>query len=244
MTFTPPHRLVETHWVEFLEDGGQQVQWSFEEGLLRRTMPDASEHVGVWSVSGDHITIRFQEGSRIALYTGKYADDLVAPRKSLSLHAVMGEGTPPAAEKRLWYAGQAYYPETGQFSREWYYYWNRFVPQRGQADTLQGEILRITSRLSGMYGNSGGGNWMEAPGTYDAFAEVTVSILCDGTLDKATTDFVQTTVSDLKRFCRGEEETCVRPDESDVDRLADLALEWCKKHAEPIPRQHDPRMAF
>lgn len=151
-------------------------------------------------------------------------------------------GTPRG--KQLTYYGCVSYPESGEFSREWRYYWDRYVPERGQADTVQGEVLRVTHRLGAMYGNSGGGNWLEAPDTYDAYAELTVVVLCDGSLGEETAAFVRRTVTGLQRYCRDEGETAGGPDYSDVGRLADLALEWCKCHPYPLRREPDPRVAF
>jgi hypothetical protein len=162
----------------------------------------------------------------------------------LRLELLDGTGGPAPLWKQLHYSGHAWYPETGQYSREWHYYWNRYVAEKGQAGTVQGEVLRVTHRLAAMYSNSGGGNWMEDPDTYDAYADLVVAVLCDGMLEGSKTEFARKTVTELRRYCHDMDETSPRPDYSDVDRLTDLAVEWCRLHPRPIHREPDPRMAF
>lgn len=122
------------------------------------------------------------------------------------------------------------------FGSDFQDYWSRLVPETGEPDTVQGEILWGTVHLSAMYGNSGGGNWMERPDEWEALADRIIAILCDDTLGAAETQFARRVVTELRAFCTDEDELTDEPDVADVDRLPDLALEWCKRHPQPIPR--------
>src|SRR5262245_58129318 len=93
-------------------------------------------------------------------------------------------------------------------------------------------ILYSTLLIPGRF--TPGRDRVQAPETYDAFADVTLDILCDGTFDEGVTDFIRTTVRNLQQFCREDGEDHTRPAESDIDRLQDFALEWCKHHQGPI----------
>lgn len=93
-------------------------------------------------------------------------------------------------------------------------------------------------------GTAGGGNWMEDPDTYNAYADLVLTVLCDGTLTEQQTVLARKTITDLRRFCHNEDGASAGPDYSDVDQLADLALEWCKLRPRLIPREPDPRMSF
>ncbi len=115
-------------------------------------------------------------------------------------------------------------------------YWSRLVPDTGEPATVQGEILWATLDLSGMYGNSGGGNWRERPDYYEALADRVIAVLCDGTLGEDEAGFVQRVVTELRLYCRGVDRQAREPDCADVDRLPNLALEWCKRHPLLVPR--------
>lgn len=53
-----------------------------------------------------------------------------------------------------------------------------------------------------MYGNSGGGNWMEQPDYFEALADRVIAVLGDGTLGEADAEFARRVVTDLRLFCR------------------------------------------
>ena len=124
----------------------------------------------------------------------------------------------------------------------WRTLWERHVPERGQADTEQGELLRTTSRLSHEYSNNGCVNWDR---TFDLFCEFVLARLRDGTFDDAVNAFVTDVLSSLLEFAHaGEDEETRMPAFEHVEYLECLAELWCLEHAEPMPRQKDPRLDF
>jgi len=51
-----------------------------------------------------------------------------------------------------------YWNETSPYYAEYQEFWDELVPESGEADTLQGELLRMISRISYDYYNNGFGN--------------------------------------------------------------------------------------
>lgn len=235
--FVPPHPLTDTRWYE-LREGRGDVDWSFEEDRITLKLPDGSEVVGGWTAAGGRLAVQVVEAGGSVTYTAPDPGECARPGRMLELEAA----GPTPGVRQLRYSGGAAYTEDGVGSREWYYYWDRYVPDRGQADTVQGEVLRVTFWLAAMYRSSGGGNWPETPGTYDAYADLAVAVLADGTLGEGVAEFVRLTVTALRCYCR--ENAGDPPADRDVDRLTDLALDWCRTHPYPVPRQPDPRMEF
>lgn len=67
------------------------------------------------------------------------------------------EGLPPNAK-----AQEDYYFNKGKYSREYTELWDEMIPSQGQADSVQGEVLRCISKLSYDRFNNGFGNPMPA----------------------------------------------------------------------------------
>lgn len=65
--------------------------------------------------------------------------------------------------------------------------YERFVPERGQADTVQGKLLRSATRIAHEMSNNGGMNWDE---NFDRFAAEVRARLTDGTFGPRTVVFV------------------------------------------------------
>lgn len=51
-----------------------------------------------------------------------------------------------------------YWDESSPYMAEYQEFWEELVPREGEADTLQGELLRMISRISYDYYNNGFGN--------------------------------------------------------------------------------------
>jgi hypothetical protein len=99
--------------------------------------------------------------------------------------------------------------------------WELLVPSRGPAKTVQGEVIRVTGRISDEWERNGGGNWDR---DYAAMA-------------KSLADYVQrgaalaaSEVSEIKETVRALRER----DGEGNDRLAELAVAWVLKNPEPL----------
>lgn len=106
--------------------------------------------------------------------------------------------------------------------------WELLVPSRGPAKTIQGEVIRITGRVSGEWHRNGGGNWdrdfglmVRALGTY---------LRLGNGLDDGQRDELGGVIAGLaKRGGEGHE------------RLAELAVVWVTQNPTPMKL---PRPAY
>lgn len=99
--------------------------------------------------------------------------------------------------------------------------WNLLVPSSGHAATIQGEVIRISGRLSREILDNGGGNW---DGQYRDMAHALLAQVQTGVpLAGAELVEIRAIVQGLPR----------RPD-SDLDRLAELAVAWVLRNLKPV----------
>lgn len=110
--------------------------------------------------------------------------------------------------------------------------WQTYVPKSGQADTVQGELIRAIEKLRDEAQRNGNCNWDHGHETFCSFIRDT---LCgSGTFDKATIAEIK---SDIARLEDYEHPYC----EDDLfDRLTDRIVEWYHRHPDPIPHKRNP----
>ncbi|MDR3460239.1 MAG: hypothetical protein P4N60_22655 [Verrucomicrobiae bacterium] len=121
--------------------------------------------------------------------------------------------------------------------------WKTLVPLGGDAETLQGEIIRAVGRLEDEYNRNGNVNW--EPGDYHSdFVDFLKFYLADEkTFDAATikkirdeAEQVRLAAEDLKtEIFHGEE---IKSQKHSADTaftfLIERAVEWCDKNPTPI----------
>ena len=121
--------------------------------------------------------------------------------------------------------------------------WKALVPIGGEAETMQGEIIRSVGRLEDEYNRNGNINWK--PGDYhNEFVEFLKRYLADPkTFDKTVVqeikdaaEQVRLAAEDLAVEYDGEEEIHVQKHSADkaFEILMARAVEWCDKNPEPI----------
>lgn len=113
--------------------------------------------------------------------------------------------------------------------------WGELVPARGQAETVQGELLRCVGKLTDEAYRNGNQNWDE---NFERMAR-----------------FVGRTLDDPEVFARGEraqirravEQILANPASPDLSGpgssyylLAEQATKWCERRPEPLPRETNP----
>ncbi len=110
--------------------------------------------------------------------------------------------------------------------------WKSSVPARGQADTVQGELLRAIEKLRDEGMRNGNVNWDEGHRILLDFLRTT--LLGDETLGPEAKVAL---TRDLDRLAE-----CERPVTRDdlYDRVADCLMEWCVAHPTPIPHPPNP----
>jgi hypothetical protein len=112
--------------------------------------------------------------------------------------------------------------------------WQTYVPPRGQAETVQGELIRAIEKLRDEAQRNGNANWDES---HVILAEFVRDTLVGSELfDEATNAEVD---RDVGRLLDAEV-----PEASDepYDRLADRVVEWARAHADPVPHEPNPRL--
>jgi hypothetical protein len=121
--------------------------------------------------------------------------------------------------------------------------WKTLVPVGGEAETLQGEILRSVGRLEDEYNRNGNINW--EPGDYHCeFVEFLKRHLADrNTFDQTTVqqirdaaEKVRLAAEDLATKYEDGQEIQVQKHSADaaLKFLMERAVEWCDKNPKPI----------
>jgi hypothetical protein len=121
-----------------------------------------------------------------------------------------------------------------KYAREAAALWKAAVPSRGQAKTVQGELLRAVERLRDESIRNGNGNWENG-------YEILLDLLRRTLLDSSDLSEESRTAlaRDLDRVAH-----CDVPCTSDelFDRITDCVMEWCAAHPEPIPHVRNRRL--
>ena len=112
--------------------------------------------------------------------------------------------------------------------------WLRYVPARGQADTVQGELLRAVEKLRDEAQRNGNLNWR---GDHVILARyIRDQLIGSGSFTGAAASEIE---QDVGRLLDVE-----HPETSDetYDRLSGRIVEWSRAHPDPVPRVHDPAL--
>ena len=128
----------------------------------------------------------------------------------------------PPVPRRVQYDGKS--PITlkpGTWEEQHEALWQWLVPSKGAAATVQGEVVRVSGRLSHEWRGNGGINW---DADFKKMAAAFVQLLRLGTpLSAADVAEADAIVSDIKHR------------EDDTLRLAELAVKWVGQNPTPIP---------
>lgn len=110
--------------------------------------------------------------------------------------------------------------------------WKNYVPKNGQADTVQGELLRAIEKLRYEAQDNGNINWDDK---FELFCDYIWDILNSwGKFDKESLSEIR---NDLNRILEYENPYL----EDDLyDRISDYIMEWYLQNKEPIKRDKDP----
>ena len=112
--------------------------------------------------------------------------------------------------------------------------WQTYVPKRGQADTVQGELIRAVEKLRDEAQRNGNINWRR---DHVILAEyVSETLIRSGLFDEEATAEIQRDIARLLDY--EHPETMDEP----YDRLTDHIVEWARVHPEAVPRQPDRRL--
>lgn len=150
------------------------------------------------------------------------------------------QGVPCAPCEAARVAAVLYARGTGRYDQEYADLWRQFVPQSGQADTVQGELLRAIGRLASEFYRNGNLNWDEG---FRAFADFLQWQLRDvSSFDEGAICAMEEDLAEIRRYGEDEVELSIEECEDAFDRVTDRVVEWCRAHPEPVPRPFDPTL--
>ncbi|MEU8249947.1 hypothetical protein [Nonomuraea sp. NPDC048916] len=112
--------------------------------------------------------------------------------------------------------------------------WQTHVPRRGQADTVQGELLRAVEKLRDEAQRNGNINWDEHHERLLAYLRQTLT-----RSGLFTGEILAELAMDLDRLADFE-----RPLTNDApfDRITYRVVDWCRAHPGPVRHEHDPHL--
>jgi len=128
----------------------------------------------------------------------------------------------------------------GRYQQEVMELWNTLVPSSGQAETVQGELIRCIGCLASECYRNGNANWDEG---FVRMAQYLARHLRDGTFDVKTTRLIEQDVAAV--IAAGEDpknKASVDESADAYDRLTDRAVEWCRHHRKPMEHVKDDRL--
>lgn len=112
------------------------------------------------------------------------------------------------------------------------YIWERFVPKSGQADTVQGELLRASEKLRDEAHRNGNMNW---DGGHESLAHYIKDTLSESS-DLSVTQKEQL-AADIDVVLNYEQPY---PEDDVFDRIQKAIFDWYVNNREPIPRGYNP----
>jgi hypothetical protein len=128
----------------------------------------------------------------------------------------------------------------GRYQKEAKQLWKKLVPESGQADTVQGELIRCITRLGSESYRNGNANWDKG---FKLMAKFLAKHLCDGTFAKKRTEQIEADVKLVIEAGKDESNDAYVHEKNDsYTRLTDRVVEWCQKHPEPIAHVQNPKL--
>ena len=111
--------------------------------------------------------------------------------------------------------------------------WRTYVPPRGQADTVQGELIRAVEKLRDEAHRNGNMNWGD---DHARLARYVRETLVSGVFAAEAEREIRADVDRLLDYEHPETE------DGPYDRLVDRLVEWARAQPGPVPRDHDPQL--
>ncbi|HCS40534.1 MAG TPA: hypothetical protein DIW44_13240 [Anaerolineaceae bacterium] len=123
--------------------------------------------------------------------------------------------------------------------------WQNLVPKQGQADSIQGEILRAIERLRTEAQENGNINWDDGYEQFVAFLQATFEN--ENNFSAEIKESINSDLFRLKNFLpvdklEFDSQKSMLPyvDDDLYDRLDGHLIQFCRLHPQVIPRKHNP----
>lgn len=136
--------------------------------------------------------------------------------------------------ERLWLPANMTYSRDMKYFEEAGVLWRTHVPASGQADTVQGELMRAVEKLRDEARRNGNQNWRKDHAVLANYVRDTLT--SSGTFTEQAVREIQQDVERLLDY--REPEASNEP----YDRLVDRVVEWSRAHPEPVPHAHNPEL--
>lgn len=125
-----------------------------------------------------------------------------------------------------------YFHGKGKYQTEVNELFDSLVPDSGQADTLQGELIRCIARLASESHRNGNANWDKGFKIMALFLEKHLS---DGTFSSELTKEIKQDISLIIASGKDPENNAyIYEKEDSYTRITDRVVEWCRRHPDFI----------
>lgn len=118
-----------------------------------------------------------------------------------------------------------------KYKEEAKFIWKNYVPKSGQANTVQGELLRSIERLRWEAQNNGNANWDKYFRKFTTFIWKTLKDKPE--LSREDKETLKSDLDRLRNYCEPYLEDDL------YDRITDLICKWYISNKEPIIRDID-----
>ncbi len=115
--------------------------------------------------------------------------------------------------------------------------WKELVPPNGQADTLQGELIRITGKLTDQAYRNGNMNWDSDHERMWRF--IGEKIANDPIFSSEEQALIREKIEEI---IRDQECPDLSGDGSPYYLVTEKVVDWCMAHPAPIPHEKDPTL--
>jgi hypothetical protein len=110
--------------------------------------------------------------------------------------------------------------------------WRTYVPARGQAETVQGELIRAVEKLRDEAQRNGNVNWGKGHVILSNYLRNT--LIDSGPFDAAAVEEIGRDIDRVLDFEHPE------TDDDPYNRLSDRVVEWARAHPHPVPHERNP----
>lgn len=133
-----------------------------------------------------------------------------------------------------------YFHKKGKYQTEANQLFDSLVPDEGQADTLQGELIRCITRLASEMHRNGNANWDKG---FKIMALFLKKHLSDGTFSSELTKEIKQDISLIIASGKDPENNAyIYKEDDSYTRITDRVVEWCKRHPEPVIHIENPKL--
>lgn len=128
----------------------------------------------------------------------------------------------------------------GKYEQEYERLWTQLVPISGQADTVQGELVRAIGKLASEYNQNGNANW-------DRGFRMLTNYLWKHLRDRKAFDLLtiaqaERDIQEIRGMGNRSRLLNYQDGEDAFDRIMDRVVEWCRHKSELIAKSENPAL--